>query len=138
MKNLTVDYDQPYCDGAYIMKALQHPELQWEQKNEMDVLYINAMRELSDGRIEKGLNGLKTAYEMGDLETGVVLAYGYGQVCPEVSRLWGTVWKASGGTAPKAMQKKSLLWIREQRLSPCCVESIANHDPDVKPHIIEL
>ncbi len=79
MTYLTVDYDLPYCDGAYMIKALPHPEPQWEPKNEMDVLYINAMRDLSDGRIEKGLNGLKAAYEMGDLETGVVLAYGYGQ-----------------------------------------------------------
>lgn len=38
----------------------------------------------------------------------------------------------------KAAQKKSLEWIREQSLNANCVESLANHDPDVQPHIIEL
>ncbi len=44
----------------------------------------------------------------------------------------------SGISQDKVLQKKSLLWIREQSLSTGCIESIANHDPDVKPHIIEL
>ncbi len=44
----------------------------------------------------------------------------------------------SGISQDKALQKKSLQWIREQSLSPGCIESLANHDPDVKPHIIEL
>lgn len=44
----------------------------------------------------------------------------------------------SGIANNKADQKRSLEWIREQSLDPCCVESLANHDPDVKPHIIEL
>ncbi len=33
---------------------------------------------------------------------------------------------------------KSLLWIREMSLSESCVESLANHDPDVVPHEIIL
>lgn len=44
----------------------------------------------------------------------------------------------SGIAADKNAQKKSLAWIREQSLSPDCVESIANHDPDIKPHTVEL
>ena len=44
----------------------------------------------------------------------------------------------SGIAADKEKQKKSLAWIREQSLDPQCVESLANHDPDVKPHVIEL
>ncbi len=44
----------------------------------------------------------------------------------------------SGISQDKALQKKSLQWIREQSLSTDCVESLANHDPYVKPHIIEL
>lgn len=44
----------------------------------------------------------------------------------------------SGIAADKNMQKKSLAWIREQSLDPDCVESLANHDPDIKPHVIEL
>ena len=44
----------------------------------------------------------------------------------------------SGIAADKAAQKTSLAWIREQSLDPLCVESLANHDPDIKPHIIEL
>ncbi len=35
-------------------------------------------------------------------------------------------------------QMASLRWIREQSLDPNCVESLANHDPDVAPHSIEL
>ncbi len=38
----------------------------------------------------------------------------------------------------KQMQRKSLQWIREQSLSPDCIESVATHDSDVQPHVIEL
>lgn len=44
----------------------------------------------------------------------------------------------SGISADKIAQKKSLEWIRDQSLNPCCAESLANHDPDVIPHVIEL
>lgn len=44
----------------------------------------------------------------------------------------------SGITLDKQLQRKSLEWIREQSLSPQCVESLATHDTEVKPHIIEL
>lgn len=35
-------------------------------------------------------------------------------------------------------QLRSLQWIREMSLDSRCVESLANHDADVVPHIIEL
>ena len=38
----------------------------------------------------------------------------------------------------REQQRRSLAWIREQSLLPECVESIANHDLDIKPHVIEL
>lgn len=44
----------------------------------------------------------------------------------------------SGIADNREQQKKSLEWIREQSLSPDCVESLANHDPDIKPHLIKL
>lgn len=44
----------------------------------------------------------------------------------------------SGIADDKAAQRKSLEWIREQSLNASCVESLANHDPDVRPHVIEL
>ncbi len=44
----------------------------------------------------------------------------------------------SGISADKKKQKASLQWIREQSLDPDCVESLANHDPDVVPHTIEI
>ena len=44
----------------------------------------------------------------------------------------------SGIADDKIAQKHSLQWIREQSLNANCVESLANHDPDVQPHIIEL
>ena len=44
----------------------------------------------------------------------------------------------SGIAADKALQKQSLAWIREQSLNSDCVESLANHDPDIQPHVIEL
>jgi len=44
----------------------------------------------------------------------------------------------SGIAADKQQQKKSLAWIREQSLDPMCVESLANHDPGIEPHVIEL
>lgn len=45
---------------------------------------------------------------------------------------------SSGIADDKAAQKKSLEWIRAQSLDKNCVASIANHDPEVPPHIIEL
>ena len=44
----------------------------------------------------------------------------------------------SGIAADKKLQKQSLAWIREQSLDPDCIESLANHDPDIAPHVIEL
>lgn len=44
----------------------------------------------------------------------------------------------SGIAADKALQKRSLAWIREQSMDSDCVESLATHDPDVQPHVIEL
>ena len=44
----------------------------------------------------------------------------------------------SGIADDKQAQKNSLQWIREQSLSPDCIESLANHDAEVKPHVIEF
>ena len=44
----------------------------------------------------------------------------------------------SGIADDKNAQKQSLEWIREQSLDKNCVESVANHDPDVQPHLITL
>lgn len=44
----------------------------------------------------------------------------------------------SGIADDKEMQKKSLEWIREESTSPDCLLSLANHDPDVEPQIIEF
>ena len=44
----------------------------------------------------------------------------------------------SGIANDRGAQRRSLEWIREQSLDPLCVESLANHDPDVAPHVIEL
>lgn len=44
----------------------------------------------------------------------------------------------SGICQDKRLQRQSLQWIREQSLKPECIESLANHDTDIKPHIIEL
>ena len=44
----------------------------------------------------------------------------------------------SGITLDKKLQRESLQWIRQQSLSPDCVASLATHDTDVEPHVIEL
>lgn len=44
----------------------------------------------------------------------------------------------SGITLDKQQQRRSLGWIREQSLSADCIESLATHDTDVQPHVIEL
>ena len=44
----------------------------------------------------------------------------------------------SGIADNKEQQKKSLAWIREQSLNLDCIESLANHDPDIEPHLIKL
>ena len=35
-------------------------------------------------------------------------------------------------------QEASLEWIRQQSLDPDCVESCANHDPAIEPHVVTL
>ena len=50
-------------------------------------------------------------------------------------------WKemiTSGVSLDKEMQRKSLMWIREQSMDTNCIESLATHDTDIKPHVIEL
>lgn len=44
----------------------------------------------------------------------------------------------SGICQDKKLQRQSLQWIREQSMLPECIESLASHDADIKPHIIEL
>lgn len=44
----------------------------------------------------------------------------------------------SGIAADKGQQRQSLQWIRDESQSPLCVETLANHDADVKPHVITL
>ena len=44
----------------------------------------------------------------------------------------------SGIAADKSAQKRSLAWIREECLNANCLEALANHDPEVQPHIIDL
>ena len=53
------------------------------------------------------------------------------------SRSWEEL-IVSGIADDKAAQFRSLEWIRAQSMDANCIESIANHDPDVKPHTIEL
>ena len=50
-------------------------------------------------------------------------------------------WKemiTSGVAEDKEQQRQSLAWIRKQSMDACCVASLANHDPEVKPHVIEI
>lgn len=44
----------------------------------------------------------------------------------------------SGIASDRSEQMTSLEWIRRQSLDPNCIESLANHDPDIEPHVIEL
>jgi hypothetical protein len=44
----------------------------------------------------------------------------------------------SGVSLDKEMQRKSLQWIREQSMDANCIESLATHDTDIRPHMIEL
>ncbi len=53
------------------------------------------------------------------------------------TRSWETL-TASGIANNRHDQLTSLAWIREQALDPCCIAAIANHDPAVQPHVIEL
>lgn len=45
---------------------------------------------------------------------------------------------SSGIASDKQLQKRSLAWIREQSMSPDCVASLANHDPEIPQHVITL
>ena len=50
-------------------------------------------------------------------------------------------WKemiTSGVSLDKKLQRQSLQWIREQSLDPNYIESLATHDTDIAPHIIDL
>lgn len=50
-------------------------------------------------------------------------------------------WKemiTSGIAEDKVQQRKSLAWIREQSMDECCIESLANHDTEIMPHVITI
>ncbi|MBM6507072.1 MULTISPECIES: N-acyl homoserine lactonase family protein [Staphylococcus] len=50
-------------------------------------------------------------------------------------------WKENilpGVLVDKKDAQQSLNWVIEMVQNPNCIEAIANHDPDVKPHIVEL
>lgn len=53
------------------------------------------------------------------------------------SRSWREM-LTSGVAADKRAQRESLAWIRGMSLSPLCAESLANHDPEVGPHVVEV
>ena len=71
-------------------------------------------------------------------------------MCRGMSHMWHTLfineimfWMQriillSGIASDKEAQKNSLAWIREQSLDENCIESLANHDPNITPHIIQL
>lgn len=44
----------------------------------------------------------------------------------------------SGVAADRRQQYLSLEWIRQQSMDQNCIESLANHDENVRPHIIEF
>lgn len=44
----------------------------------------------------------------------------------------------SGIAEDKGQQRQSLQWIRNESENPLCLETLANHDSDVKPHTITL
>ena len=44
----------------------------------------------------------------------------------------------SGIAANRKNQMKSLEWIREMSMNENCIESLATHDANVKPHVIEI
>ncbi len=44
----------------------------------------------------------------------------------------------SGIAASRRNQMKSLQWIREMSMNANCIESLATHDPNIKPHIVEV
>ena len=49
-------------------------------------------------------------------------------------------WKemiTSGVLLDKRKQRQSLQWIREQSMDANCIESLATHDTDIQPHVIE-
>ena len=41
-----------------------------------------------------------------------------------------------GMTRSTGKAARALMWIRDMSMRPNCIESVANHDPDVKPHVI--
>lgn len=50
-------------------------------------------------------------------------------------------WKkmiTSGVALDKNKQRLSLQWIREQSMDANCIESLATHDTEIRPHVIEL
>lgn len=53
------------------------------------------------------------------------------------SRSWQKMIQ-SGIATDRSAQRASLAWIRTQSLDEGCVESLANHDPEVTPHTITL
>jgi len=75
--NFIVNTSIHYANGGYFLTAIPTPETNREPKDEADAIYMKALQDLSDGRIEEGRKGLESSFNMGDLDSGNTLAYGY-------------------------------------------------------------
>ena len=71
-----------------------------------------------------------------DIELGLQSSYSQFAMSPEWKDLVRN--KIEAYNLYKEMQRKSLQWIREQSMDANCIESLATHDTDIKPHVIEL
>jgi len=77
MVKYVVDESYPYANGGYFMKAIPTPKYGVMPKDVAESLYYKAIQDLSEGRIEEGRKGLESSYNIGDLDSGNTLAYGY-------------------------------------------------------------
>ena len=105
------------------------PECVYDRKAQIKSLGSYLLFRINQGRI-----GIGEAVKVKNADGRFVLLYSDGGYA---TKSWQKM-ITSGISQDKRLQRESLKWIRQQNLLPECIESLANHDPEVKPHIVEL
>ena len=144
-KRFLVAHDELACVRKGFIRRIRYQSRWWEgvkledfEWNATEGPFSRSFDVFGDGSIRMvnipgHCPGLCAVKVMGDAGRYVLLFSDGGYA----TRSWQEM-VTSGIADDKERQRASLAWIREQSLSPDCIESLANHDPDVQPHVIEL
>lgn len=128
-KHSKIRYQKKWWENV-VLTVFEWNDSQGVAKKSYDLFGDGSVELINIPGHSKGLFAVKIKNEVGKY----VLLFSDGGYS---SKSWKEI-ITSGIADDKNMQQKSLEWIREESLNPNCLISLANHDPNIKPQIIQL